>query len=236
MRRFSSKVIGLLVLGLIAAPGCGSSSGNGTPNVGNDSASATNGSGSQSILDNDTPLPEIKPPDPYPVVVLRTSVGEIHVKLNAEKAPRTVQNFLNYVDNGQYDQTIFHQVESGYVILGGSYTPEMTEREGRYPIANEATNGMKNVRGTIAMARNLEVIDSSTSQFFINLADNPQLDHVGEGPKEYGFCVFGEVVKGIEVIDRISQAQVRDTEQFQKLPVKPIVIEVARRLGDATPR
>lgn len=236
MRRFRLDVVGLLVLGMLAASGCGSSSGDGTPKAGSGTDSATaNGSGSQSMQD-DMPLPEIKPPEPHPVVVLRTSAGEIHVKLNAQKAPSTVQNFLNYVDNGQYDQTIFHQVESGYVILGGSYTPEMTEREGRYPIVNEANNGMKNVRGTIAMARNLEVIDSSTCQFFINLADNPQLDHNGESPKDYGFCVFGEVVAGLDVIDRIAQTQVRDTENFQKLPVKPIVIETARRLGDLPPR
>src|SRR5262249_48431542 len=158
------------------------------------------------------------PPDPHPVVVLHTSLGEIRVKLNADKAPRTVQNFLNYVDNGQYDQTIFHQVESGYVILGGTYTPEMTEREGRYPIANEATNGLKNLRGTIAMSRNIDVVDSSTCQFFINLNDNTKLDHKGENPQDFGFCVFGEVVAGMDVIERIAHTQVRDTEQFQKLP------------------
>jgi peptidyl-prolyl cis-trans isomerase A (cyclophilin A) len=234
MRSFRMSVFGLLMLGTIAATGCGGSAEEGTPKAGttSGSTSATSSSANENLPD-DAPLPEIKPPNPFPVVVLRTSAGEIHVKLNAEKAPRTVQNFLNYVDNAQYDQTIFHQVEAGYVILGGTYTTEMNEREGRYPIANEATNGLKNIRGTISMARQFDVIDSSTCQFFINLNDNPGLDHQGEKPEEYGFCVFGDVVGGMEVIDKIAQAQVRDTEKFQKLPVKPIVIESARRL-DAT--
>jgi cyclophilin family peptidyl-prolyl cis-trans isomerase len=122
------------------------------------------------------------------------------------------------------------------VILGGSYTPEMTERAGRYPIANESTNGLKNLRGTIAMARSPEVIDSSTCQFFINLADNSGLDHKGEDPKEFGYCVFGEVVSGMDVIDRIAQSQVRDIDKFQKLPVKPIVIETARRQDGSMPK
>ena len=165
----------------------------------------------------------------YPTVVLKTSLGDLTVKLDPQAAPRTVNNFLHYVENGLYNQTIFHQVDSGYVALGGSYTPELVERPSRYPIPNEATNGRKNLRGTIAMARQVDDIDSSTSQFFINLQDNPHLDHRGDRPEEYGFCVFGEVVEGLEVLEKISAVEVEDKDDFKKLPVETVLIESAYR-------
>lgn len=168
--------------------------------------------------------------DPYyPSVVLKTSLGDLTVKLDPQAAPRTVNNFLHYVENGFYNQTIFHQVDAGYVALGGAYTAEMVERPARYPIPNEADNGRKNVRGTIAMARNIDDIDSSTCQFFINLRDNAHLDHHGDKAQEFGFCVFGEVVEGYDVLEKISAVEVQDKDDFQKLPVETVLIETAYR-------
>jgi len=174
----------------------------------------------------------LKEPNPeyYPTVVLKTSLGELTVRLDAKRAPRTVNNFLHYVQSGHYNQTIFHQIEEGYVVLGGTYTADLTEKDNRYPIPNEADNGLKNVRGAIAMARQPDEIDSSTSQFFINLNDNPNLDHRGESPEEFGFCVFGEVIEGLEVLDRMGQIEVQATEQFEKLPVETVLLENARRV------
>lgn len=173
-----------------------------------------------------------KPSEPeayFPTVVLKTTMGEVTVKLDPQAAPRTVNNFLHYVENGLYNQTIFHQVEEGYVVLGGTYTAELVERPSRYPIPNEAANGRKNVRGTIAMARQIDAIDSSTSQFFVNLQDNPHLDHRGDSPEEYGFCVFGEVVEGMDVLEKISAVEVREKDDFKKLPVETVLIETAYR-------
>jgi cyclophilin family peptidyl-prolyl cis-trans isomerase len=174
----------------------------------------------------------LKEPNPeyYPIVSLKTSLGEVTLKLDAKRAPRTVNNFLHYVQSGHYNQTIFHQVQEGYVVLGGSYAPDLTEKDGRYPIPNEADNGLKNVRGTIAMARQPDEIDSATCQFFVNLNDNPNLDHVGEKPEEFGFCVFGEVIKGMDVLDRMSRVEVQANEQFEQLPVDTVLLETARRV------
>lgn len=166
----------------------------------------------------------------YPTVVLKTSLGDLTIKLDPEAAPRTVNNFLHYVENGFYNQTIFHQVDAGYVALGGAYTAELVERPARYPIPNEADNGRKNVRGTIAMARNIDDIDSSTCQFFINLRDNEHLDHHGDKPQEFGFCVFGDVIEGFDVLEKISAVEVQDKDDFEKLPVEMVLIETAYRL------
>ena len=166
----------------------------------------------------------------YPTVLLKTSMGDLTIKLDPQVAPRTVNNFLHYVENGFYNQTIFHQVDKGYVALGGAYGPDLVERSSRYPIPNEATNGRKNVRGTVAMARQVDDIDSSTCQFFINLNDNPHLDHLGDEPEQYGFCVFGEVVEGVEVLEKISAVEVEDKDDFKKIPVETVLIESAYRL------
>lgn len=166
----------------------------------------------------------------YPTVVLKTSRGDVTLKLDAKRAPRTVNNFLHYVESGHYNQTIFHQVEADYVVLGGSYAADLTEKDVRYPIPNEADNGRKNVRGTIAMARRPDEIDSATCQFFINLSDNPNLDHAGDSPEAFGFCVFGEVIGGMDVLDEISQLDVQKTEQFEKLPLETVLLETARRI------
>jgi cyclophilin family peptidyl-prolyl cis-trans isomerase len=201
------------------------------------SADATPGAESETpaAAESEAPTEEpivLKEPNPeyYPIVALKTSLGEVTLKLDAKRAPRTVNNFLHYVQSGHYNQTIFHQVQEGYVVLGGSYAPDLTEKDGRYPIPNEADNGLKNVRGTIAMARQPDEIDSATCQFFVNLNDNPNLDHVGEKPEEFGFCVFGEVIKGMDVLDRMSRVEVQANEQFEQLPVDTVLLETARRV------
>jgi peptidyl-prolyl cis-trans isomerase B (cyclophilin B) len=168
--------------------------------------------------------------DKHPVVLLHTNLGDIVLRLDADKAPRTVYNFMSYASNGHYDQTIFHQVDAGYAVLGGSYAIDLAERPGRYPIPNEATNGLKNTRGTIAMARSPESINSATCEFFINLVDNPQLDHQGDDPAKFGYCVFGEVVGGMSVLEKISKVKVQNTKQFEKMPVETVTLQYVRRV------
>ena len=166
----------------------------------------------------------------HPVVAIRTSLGEITVKLDAELAPITVDNFLTYAKSGQYNGTIFHSVDRGFIALGGGFTPDLQEKPVQLPIRNEAHNGLKNRRGTIAMSRNPEAIDSASCQFFINLADNPSLDFKGrETAAEYGYCVFGEVVSGQDVLDRLDKAEVKSQPQFDKLPVESITIKAVQQ-------
>lgn len=169
----------------------------------------------------------------YPEVVVETNHGTFVLRLDSEKAPLTVDNFLTYVDGGHYNGTIIHQVRSGDILLGGGYTEDFTEKPTRSPVRNEADNGLKNVRGTIALARQPDTIDSSTCQFFLNLADNTHLDHHGRTPEEYGYCVFGKVIDGMEVLDLISQVPVEDKiidgETFVMAPKEPIVIKSMHR-------
>ena len=171
-------------------------------------------------------------PNKFPTVLVRTSVGELTVRLNAEMAPATVDNFLeNYVAREFYEGTIFHHVEDGFIAIGGGYTPEMELKETVTPVRNEASNGLKNVRGTIGMSRQYDYVDSATSQFYFNLADNPSLDHVPDGDDEkYGYCVFGEVVDGVEVLDAVARAGTRQQGNFAFLPTEPIVIHSIERL------
>ncbi len=170
-------------------------------------------------------------PNLYPVVTIETNLGEITVRLNAEKAPITVDNFLqNYVNRGAYENTIFHHVEQDFMIIGGGYMADLTPVEPRAEILNEAYNGLKNVRGTIAMARHPDAAKSATCQFFINLVDNPSLDHVDRlTDANYGYCVFGEVIQGMEIVDQIADSPVRANGDFPKLPVNPVVIHAIRQ-------
>jgi len=163
----------------------------------------------------------------HPKVVVATSAGEFTLKLDAENAPITVANFLEYVDRHFYDDTIFHQVSEGYVVQGGGFTPALEEKPAGPAIRNEAHNGLTNRRGTIAMARAAETIDSSTSQFFINLGDNSALDHQSTEVDGYGYCVFGEVVAGLETVDRISKSPV---EAEGGKPVETVRVKSVRRL------
>jgi peptidyl-prolyl cis-trans isomerase B (cyclophilin B) len=174
--------------------------------------------------------PRVEPQRP-PQVLINTSLGDIRVELDAEKAPVTVDNFLaNYVDRGFYDNTVVHYVEKDFMILGGGYTTELEPKETRAYIRNEADNGLKNLRGTIAMSRHPEHIDSATSQFYINLVDNPSLDHKSpETSDDYGYCVFGKVTDGMDVVDRIAGVEVEDRGQFASTPVQPVVIKSIQR-------
>jgi len=213
----------LNLLVLLAAAGC-NRGGDGQPpaaSIGG-STPATGGSGGPALT---------KPTsDPaHPVVSIETSLGNITIKLDAEKAPLTVDNFLSYVNAAHYDQTIVHQVYRGQGVLAGGYGTNMTERPARTPVRNEAHNGLKNRRGTVSMVRLPDAIDSATCQFFFNVADNPALDHRDRTPEGYGYCVFGEVTEGMDVVDKMAAAEVRDTPDFERTPVQPIVIKSIRR-------
>jgi cyclophilin family peptidyl-prolyl cis-trans isomerase len=140
-----------------------------------------------------------------PTIRIDTSAGAIIARLDGEHAPGTVRNFLNYVGEGFYDNTLIHYVDPDKMIVAGGYAAGRKPKSGRTPIRNEAHNGLKNLRGTIAMAREASQIDSATTQFFINLADAPQRDHTGDTPANYGYCVFGEVTEGFDVAEQISQ-------------------------------
>jgi cyclophilin family peptidyl-prolyl cis-trans isomerase len=164
-----------------------------------------------------------------PSVEMRTSAGPIVIELDADKAPVTVDNFLKYTRAGQYDGTIFHRVIDGFMIQGGGFTPLMEEKKTGAPIANEAKNGLKNQRGTIAMARRPDP-NSATAQFFINQKDNPSLDYPGHDG--WGYAVFGRVTRGIEVVDRIAGARTGNRGMHRDVPVDPIVIESVKILSD----
>ncbi len=160
-------------------------------------------------------------------VVIDTSMGKISIKLNAEKAPISAENFLKYVDNKHYNETIFHRVMSDFMVQGGGHLPDMKEKTPAYPaIKNEATNGLSNMRGTVAMARMNEK-DSATAQFFINVVDNQRLDHKSED--QYGYAVFGEVTSGMDVVDKIRAVEVGNKDGFENVPKKTILIKSISR-------
>lgn len=159
-------------------------------------------------------------------VCLKTSEGDIVLRLNADKAPRTVENFLkNYALEGAYNETIFHHVEPGKMIIGGGYTQDLAPRPLKIPVFNEADNGLSNRRGTIAMVRDVDSAHSATCQFFINLGDNRELDYQGQTTDDgYGYCVFGEVIQGLEIADRISKQPAHPQETFANLPDRAVTI------------
>ncbi|UCG50370.1 MAG: peptidyl-prolyl cis-trans isomerase [Phycisphaerales bacterium] len=158
------------------------------------------------------------------MVKLKTSMGDIVIELDEKAAPITTKNFLRYVEEGFYNGTIFHRVISGFMIQGGGFTADMARKETHAPIANEASNGLKNERGTIAMARTPHP-DSATSQFFINHRDNAQLDYTG--PENPGYAVFGRTVEGMDVVDAIAAVKTTVRNGMPNVPVEPIVIESA---------
>lgn len=162
-----------------------------------------------------------------PRVALKTSVGDIVLELNAEQAPKSVENFLRYVKSGQYNGTVFHRVINGFMIQGGGFDTTMKEKPTRAPIPNESKNGLKNESYTVAMARTADP-DSATAQFYINVADNASLDYPGRDGA--GYAVFGKVVKGTEVVDKIKAVATADQGMNQNVPVKPIVITSAQIL------
>ncbi len=162
-------------------------------------------------------------------VLLETSEGNITLELNREKAPISVENFLKYVDDGFYNGTIFHRVIDGFMVQGGGFTEDMKQKETRKPIKNEATNGLKNDKGTIAMAR-LPSPDSASAQFFINVKDNEFLNHKSKSPQEFGYAVFGKVSEGMDVVEKIKKVQTTNKGGMDDVPAKPIVIKKAKKL------
>jgi cyclophilin family peptidyl-prolyl cis-trans isomerase len=159
-----------------------------------------------------------------PVVVMNTSEGLIRIELWPAKAPATVKNFLQYVDEGFYNGTIFHRVIDGFMIQGGGFTPDMSQKPAHSPVKNEASADLKNDRGTIAMART-NVVDSATAQFFINVADNAFLNHRDNSASGFGYAVFGKVVSGMDVVDKIKGIATKRSGHFDDVPAKPVIIE-----------
>ncbi len=163
--------------------------------------------------------------DSNPVVQMQTNMGVVVMELDWEKAPKTVDNFLRYVEDGFYDGTIFHRVIKDFMIQGGGYTGEYRKKPTRGPVVNEADNGLKNNRGTVAMARTSDP-HSATAQFFINVVDNDFLNHRSPSPRGWGYAVFGRVTEGMDVVDKIRQVQTGSGGHFGKdVPRTPVVIE-----------
>jgi len=165
------------------------------------------------------------------MVIIRTTFGEIKLELDAEKAPKTVANFLGYARDGFYDGTIFHRVIDNFMIQGGGFDADMQQKAAESPIQNEADNGLKNNFGTIAMARTSDP-HSATAQFFINVKDNDFLNHSGKDAQGWGYAVFGRVVEGTEVLNKIRGVRTSSRKGHQDVPVEPVIIESVVILDD----
>ena len=164
-----------------------------------------------------------------PVVLMETSLGNITIELDQVKAPITVKNFLSYVDEKFYDSTIFHRVISNFMIQGGGFTADMQQKRAKAPIKNEAGNGLKNMTGTLAMART-NVVNSATAQFFINVVDNDFLDHQNTTPQGFGYAVFGKVIEGMDVVDKIKAVKTGSKMGFSDVPAEAVVIKSVKRI------
>ncbi|MDL2285292.1 peptidyl-prolyl cis-trans isomerase [Desulfovibrio sp. OttesenSCG-928-F07] len=162
------------------------------------------------------------------MVLLETTSGEILLELFDDKAPKTVANFLSYVDSGFYDNTIFHRVIKDFMMQGGGYTLRMEEKQTNAPIENEAANGLSNTRGTVAMARTADP-HSAAAQFFINHADNAELDFTEATTEGYGYCVFGQVAEGMEVVDKICKIKTKEVGDHEAVPVDSVLITATSR-------
>ncbi|CAZ87189.1 peptidylprolyl isomerase [Thiomonas arsenitoxydans] len=174
------------------------------------------------------PAHAAKAPAAQPKVEFVTTMGNFVVQLDPARAPKTVANFLDYVKSGFYKGTIFHRVIPGFMVQGGGFTADMQKKPTRAPIPLESQNGLRNLKGTIAMARTSDP-NSATSQFFVNVVDNPSLDY--PKPDGYGYAVFGKVISGMNVIEKIVAVPTKNEGMFQDVPVKPIVIEDAKLLN-----
>jgi cyclophilin family peptidyl-prolyl cis-trans isomerase len=163
-----------------------------------------------------------------PIVVMETNKGTITIELWADKAPISVENFLRYTDNSFFDGLIFHRVIPGFMIQGGGFSPDMVQKSTYEQIKNEASASLPNNRGTLAMART-SVVDSATSQFFINLVDNDFLNHTDETPRGFGYAVFGEVIEGMDIVDTISGVATGTTRGYQNVPNEPVIINSLKR-------
>ena len=158
-----------------------------------------------------------------PVIAMSTNMGDIRVELDAANAPITTQNFLEYVNEGYYDGLIFHRVIQGFMIQGGGFDPQMKQKKTKAPIKNEATNGLKNKLGSIAMART-NVVDSATAQFFINVKDNDFLNHRNTSPDAFGYAVFGQVIEGLDVVQKIERVKTGSRGGHQDVPIEAVTI------------
>jgi cyclophilin family peptidyl-prolyl cis-trans isomerase len=164
-----------------------------------------------------------------PSVEMQTSRGTLIIELDSEKAPKTVQNFLQYAKDGFYNGTVFHRVMDGFMIQGGGFTAEMNEKTTGAPIPNEGKNGLKNLRGTLAMARRSDP-NSATAQFFINHKDNAGLDY--PSPDGFGYAVFGKVVQGMEIVDKIAKVPTGNRSMHQNVPLEPVLIQSIKLITD----
>ena len=164
-----------------------------------------------------------------PVVLMETSLGNVKIELDQAKAPVSVKNFLSYVDDKFYDGTIFHRVISSFMIQGGGFTADMQQKQTKAPIKNEAGNGLSNKKGTLAMARTM-VVDSASSQFFINVVDNDFLDHRDNSSQGFGYAVFGKVIEGMDVVDKIKGVKTGSEMGFQDVPAEAVVIKSVKRV------
>ncbi len=209
--------------------GCGGSSSNDSPKASATPQVSTATGLAPPAAGKSKPAPA-KPANP--IVVLHTTAGDLKIELFAENAPQTVDNFLlTYATRGFYDQTIFHHVEPGMMLIGGGFTAELQPKAPRTAIYNESRNGLTNRRGTIAMIRDPESPHSATSQFFINLADNPDFDFkAGETEDLLGYCVFGEIVDGFDIVERIAKMPTSAIGEFAKVPSPAVAIQSVERL------
>jgi cyclophilin family peptidyl-prolyl cis-trans isomerase len=173
------------------------------------------------------PSPASPAPPPGPVVTLETSLGRIRIALDQERSPISTANFLKYVKAGHYDGTVFHRVIPNFMVQGGGMTPDLKEKPTNPPIRNEARNGVRNLRGTVAMARTNDP-NSATAQFFISVKDNPFLDFGIQGA---GYAVFGQVIEGMDVVDKIVAVPTKNSGPYQNVPVTPVLIKTARAEG-----
>ncbi|AMJ98909.1 peptidylprolyl isomerase [Alteromonas macleodii] len=160
------------------------------------------------------------------MVTLKTNFGDITLELFEDKAPKTVANFLSYVEDGFFDNTIFHRVINNFMIQGGGFTPDMDQKDTKAPIENEADNGVANEVGTIAMARTQDP-HSATAQFFINVNNNDFLNHSGKSVNGWGYCAFGKVTEGMDVVEKIKAVKTGNHGYHQDVPVEPVIIEKA---------
>jgi peptidyl-prolyl cis-trans isomerase B (cyclophilin B) len=160
------------------------------------------------------------------MIKLHTNYGDITLELDSEKAPLTVQNFVDYVNSGNYDNTVFHRVIDGFMIQGGGFEPGMVQKPTRAPIQNEAANGLKNDKYTVAMARTSDV-HSATTQFFINVANNNFLNYSAPTSQGFGYCVFGKVIEGMDVVDKIAKVKTGNRAGHQNVPLENVLLEKA---------
>jgi len=218
---------------MIAANGCGKSSAGKTAADAGQTGSAGQAAETAAQSATATAKSTASQPKPVdPIVVLHTSQGDVTIKLFSEKAPRTVENFLRgYAERGFYEETIFHHVEPGQMIIAGGYTADLQRKPARAAIYNESKNKLSNRRGTIAMIHDADSPHSATSEFFINLSDNQDFDFKETDDSDVpGYCVFGEVVKGMDVIDRIAALPTASLGDFAKVPSPPVMIAKVERL------